>query len=401
MKKSLLLLVTLFTALFAGAETIDNKTATWTAAANGTLTLTSGTYTLTASKAEGKTVPMHHKDGDIRVYAKGILTVTTTGANMKSIVFNIAKTGIYVQADMSASTGTVTVDTTAMTVTWTGDANNVILTVGKKATYGREKNKNGQFRFIKAEITANGTSSSGETGGTQTATEMTIASLNALTADQANVRLKFTNAKVLGSHTTKKGAKSIYVREGDKAIILFNTGLELNDNAVLNGYVDVDFKVYNGMPEVVKNAQTSASNLTVTESTEEAKPVETTIAELNAKNHLADLVVLKGVTIESEKSGKYTNYYAVSGSDRIQLFGGVDVKDYVNGKKYDVVAIFNQIFKGTTSEIAPTKVTEATATGISTIQEAQKVVVYDLQGRRVQKAEKGLFIINGKKVLVK
>ena len=354
MKKSLLLLVTLFTALFAGAETIDNKTATWTATANGALTLTSGTYTLTASKAEGKTVPMHHKDGDIRVYTKGTLTVTTTGANMKSIVFNIAKTGIYVQADMSASTGTVTVDTTAMTVTWTGDANNVVLTVGKKATYGREKDKNGQFRFIKAEITANGTSSSGETGGTQTATEMTIASLNALTADQANVRLKFTNAKVIGSHTTKKGAKSIYVREGDKAIILFNTGLELNDNAVLNGYVDVDFKVYNGMPEVVKNAQTSASNLTVTESTEEAMPVETTIAELNAKNHLADLVVLKGVTIESEKSGKYTNYYAVSGSDRIQLFGGVDVKDYVNGKKYDVVAIFNQIFKGTTPEIAPT-----------------------------------------------
>lgn len=400
MKKSLLLLVTLFTALFAGAETIDNKTATWTAAGDG-LTLTSGTYTLTASKATGKTVPAHHKDGDIRVYAKGTLTVTTTGANMKSIVFNIAKTGIYVQADMSASTGTVTVDTTAMTVTWTGDANNVVLTVGDKATYGRQSTKNGQFRFIKAEITANGTSSSGETGGTQTATEMTIASLNALTADQANVRLKFTNAKVLGSHTTKKGAKSIYVREGDKAIILFNTGLELNDNAVLNGYVDVDFKVYNGMPEVVKNAQTSASNLTVTESTEEAMPVETTIAELNAKNHLADLVVLKGVTIESEQSGKYTNYYAVSGSERIQLFGGVDVKDYVNGKKYDVVAIFNQIFKGTTPEIAPTKVTEATATGISTIQEAQKVVVYDLQGRRVQKAEKGLFIINGKKVLVK
>lgn len=400
MKKSLLLLVTLFTALFAGAETIDNKTATWTAAGDG-LTLTSGTYTLTASKATGKTVPAHHKDGDIRVYAKGTLTVTTTGANMKSIVFNIAKTGIYVQADMSASTGTVTVDTTAMTVTWTGDANNVVLTVGDKATYGRQSTKNGQFRFIKAEITANGTSSSGETGGTQTATEMTIASLNALTADQANVRLKFTNAKVLGSHTTKKGVKSIYVREGDKAIILFNTGLELNDNAVLNGYVDVDFKVYNGMPEVVKNAQTSASNLTVTESTEEAMPVETTIAELNAKNHLADLVVLKGVTIESEQSGKYINYYAVSGSERIQLFGGVDVKDYVNGKKYDVVAIFNQIFKGTTPEIAPTKVTEATATGISTIEAAQKVVVYDLQGCRVQKAEKGLFIINGKKVLVK
>ena len=91
----------------------------------------------------------------------------------------------------------------------------------------------------------------------------------------------------------------------------------------------------------------------------------------------------------------------MSGSDRTQLFGGIKVKDYVNGKSYDVVAIFNQIYKGITPEIAPTKVTEANSTGISTIQEAQKVVVYDIQGRRVQKAEKGLFIINGKKVLVK
>ena len=400
MKKSLLLLVTLFTALFAGAETIDNTTATWTVAADG-ITFTSGTYTLTASKAAGKTAPQQHAQyKDVRVYAKSTLTIATTGSNMKSIVFKIAKSGIYRQADMSASTGTVQVDTTAMTVTWTGDANNVVLTVGEKATYGREKDKNGQFRFIKTEIneTAGG---GGETGETPTVTEMNIVDLNALTADKANVRLKFTNAKVLGSHTSKQNAKSIYVREGGKAVILYNTGLELSDNAILNGYVDIDFKLFNGIPEVVKNNQTNAANLTVTESSEEAVPVETTIAELNAKKHLADLVVLRGVTIKSEKSGQYTNYYAVSGSDRIQLFGGIKVKDYVNGKSYDVVAIFNQIYKGITPEIAPTKVTEANSTGISTIQEAQKVVVYDIQGRRVQKAEKGLFIINGKKVLVK
>lgn len=400
MKKSLLLLVALFTSLFAGAETIDNKTATWTATTGG-ITLTSGTYTLTAAKGSSKTAPQQHaKDKDVRVYAKGTLTIATTGSNMKSIVFKIARTGIFRQAEISASTGTAKVDTTAMTVTWTGDANNIVLTVGDKATYGREKGKPGQFRFIKAEISTDGSTTGGTTGGTTTTTDATIASLNALTANQANVRLKFTNAKVLGTLKGKKG-ESIFVREGDKAIILYGTGLTLADNAILNGYIDVDFKSYYGIPEVVKNANTNTDHLTVATSTDAADPVEVTIADLAAKKHVADLVVLKNVKIESAKNGKYTNYYAVSGSEKVQLFGGIDVKSLANnGKSYNVTAFFNQIFKGS-PELATAKVEEAQPTGISSIEKTQNNTIYDLQGRRVEKAQKGLFIINGKKVLVK
>ena len=39
--------------------------------------------------------------------------------------------------------------------------------------------------------------------------------------------------------------------------------------------------------------------------------------------------------------------------------------------------------------------------GIKSVESEAKAVIYDLQGRRVQKMEKGLYIVNGKKVLVK
>ena len=39
--------------------------------------------------------------------------------------------------------------------------------------------------------------------------------------------------------------------------------------------------------------------------------------------------------------------------------------------------------------------------GIKSVESEAKSVIYDLQGRRVQKMEKGLYIVNGKKVLVK
>jgi hypothetical protein len=40
-------------------------------------------------------------------------------------------------------------------------------------------------------------------------------------------------------------------------------------------------------------------------------------------------------------------------------------------------------------------------TGIQSINANAESVIYDLQGRRVQKMTKGLYIVNGRKVLVK
>jgi hypothetical protein len=42
-----------------------------------------------------------------------------------------------------------------------------------------------------------------------------------------------------------------------------------------------------------------------------------------------------------------------------------------------------------------------TPTGIANVEAQESTVIYDLLGRRDEKMEKGLYIVNGKKVLVK
>lgn len=90
-------------------------------------------YTLMAGKVDGQTNPtVNANAGDLRIYAKGVLTVNTTGENMKRIVFNISTAGKKRLTDITASEGTVVIDNTAWTVTWTGDSKNVEFTVARK-----------------------------------------------------------------------------------------------------------------------------------------------------------------------------------------------------------------------------------------------------------------------------
>jgi hypothetical protein len=180
----------------------------------------------------------------------------------------------------------------------------------------------------------------------------TIASLNKLTANEANVKLTLTNAKVVYVSSTK-----VYVREGDDAICFYGTGLTLKQNDVINGTVKVAFSLYNGLPEVGKSTSTNADNLTITSSTEEAQPREVTLADVNAGKYLSDLVTVKGITVSSETSGTSTTYYANLGSVKVQLYGADDVvKSYAgDGKTYDlkaVVTIYN-----TTHEMLPISLT--------------------------------------------
>ena len=91
---------------------------------------------------------------DLRIYAKGTLTVNAGNISMTSIVFDISTQGKRRQAEITPSTGTMTYDVENGHVTWTGNANNVEFTVGSTATYGSESSKAGQFDFTKMTITS-------------------------------------------------------------------------------------------------------------------------------------------------------------------------------------------------------------------------------------------------------
>lgn len=106
-------------------------------------------FTLTALKNSGSTAPTYNANSeDVRVYAKGSLTLTATNA-MSTIVFNLSAQGKKRLAPITASVGTITTQTTEdEMVTWIGNATEVTFTVGDKADYGSDgSDKAGQLCF--------------------------------------------------------------------------------------------------------------------------------------------------------------------------------------------------------------------------------------------------------------
>ena len=100
----------------------------------GDFSVTFGTYTMSVAKNSGSSNPIYHSTAkDVRVYAKGSVQLVTTGDAMTQVVFNISDQGKKRLAEITPSVGSVTIDTEAWTVTWTGDSKDVTFTVGDKA----------------------------------------------------------------------------------------------------------------------------------------------------------------------------------------------------------------------------------------------------------------------------
>lgn len=177
----------------------------------------------------------------------------------------------------------------------------------------------------------------------QTEETLTIADLHKMTKDKANITLSIADGKVVYAD-----ANAIHVRDGEYAVIFFKTNLNLPANAKVKGTVKVDYDNYYGVHEVKANAGTNTDNLTIEESTEEAVPVEATVEDILGLKHLCDLVIVKNVTITKEGQ----NFFIVSGDKKVQLYKGIDVSGYVDGKAYNVTGLFNNIYKKRTGSFA-------------------------------------------------
>ena len=122
----------------------------WDTSTKNQIVLKTGTYTITALKNDGSTAPtVNATYNDCRVYAKGTITVETTGAEMKTIVFNISTAGLKRLATVTVDNGTVAEQKSGdKTVTWIGSSKKVTFTVGDKAEHGSDGNaKAGQLDF--------------------------------------------------------------------------------------------------------------------------------------------------------------------------------------------------------------------------------------------------------------
>lgn len=131
--------------------------------------------------------------------------------------------------------------------------------------------------------------------------------------------------------------------------------------------------------------------------TDAVKPAESTLADVNAAN-IAKYVSVAGVSIV-EEDGKF---YAVSaeGDAKIEIYNRFKVENLAAGSNATIVG-FVWVFD-TTMEIVPTEIImEQTGIAEITAEAAAAGQVYDLMGRRLAAPARGLYIVNGKKVLVK
>lgn len=360
-----------------GSKNFSTKTGDYT---NGTWTGSAKSVDLTYtgnSTGDITTIEVTYEEApDDFVEAPTITGTTPFEGSTEITITGADGTTIYYTTDGTDPTTTTTAKGTSP----------VKFTLDKSATVKAIAEKNGNIstvaskEFTKVEFT-----------------DMTIADLYKLDAPQENINLTINDGKVVHVNGT-----DVYVRDGEYAILFYHTNkLKLNKNATVSGTVKVDFTIHNGLYEVKENNFTNTSALKIEDSKEEALPLNATIQDIATDGkYMNNLVKIENVKITSEVSGKYTNYYATNGTDKIQLYGADDVVEkYANDEtEYNITAVVSMYNK---AQLLPVSV--ETATGITDItvekEFDENAPIYNLSGQRVDKSAKGILIQNGKKFI--
>lgn len=340
--------------------------------------------TLSCTDAALAAVHYKTKKGEYRFYKGSSVTLSTTSKNIVKVEMTCSGEKRHAASNFAAQEGLVIAKETA---TWTGKATSITF----KTTQ--------QVRAYKVVVTLEG---GAVTPTPEVQTVDNIAAFKAL-SDGTTAQLKLNNAQVLYTWTSNNGNTSTYIHDATGALLLYNSGLTLEENKMLNGEVTLKLTDYNGLPEGVKTDKTNADGLTITDGTPAQPKV---ITPDKASENLSDLVQLEGVTIQSEQSGKYTNYYAHVGDQKIQLYNGFHIDAYddlstLEGANNKTVKGIVSMFKG---NYQITIISIDTTTGIDNLNAENKTLnenapMYNLAGQRVDKTYKGVVIQNSRKFI--
>ena len=316
----------------------------------------------------------------LRMYSGTMTIEAPEGKKISGITFTFGKWNTGNKSDV----GTLTEGK------WKGDANKVVITIAA----------NTQLKSLT--VTLAGT----------VITYKDVPSVKDLltnfTSATPNLNLKLTNAKVIYVNVYGKTTNT-YVREGDAAIELRTLGFDMPLNSTITGSVKVNLAFSYGVPYLVANDATNDKDLNIQESTEEAQPIVATVADLNAKKYMNDLVIVKDVKLSTEKvtsgTSTRTNYYINDGDAKVQLYDKFQVSDLTtltDGETYTVQGLFGQIFNNVPEILMTKKVKETTGiTNITTEAANANAPAYNLAGQKVGKEYKGVVIKAGKKFIQK
>lgn len=344
--------------------TEDKETFSLTGSANG--------YTVVVKKNDGATTPIYNATvQDMRVYAKGTLTITSDEP-FNEVVFAISEQGLKRLATITADCGNVAAQAAGdNTVTWTSEegVTSVTFTVGEKADYGSDgAAKAGQLCFNYIDITP----AAPATSGTLQLVAHNEDGYWATFSAKTDAFIKYTDAAVYT--LTVDGEKVVTTKLSD------NSYASTTDGKSFGYYIPA------GTGVLVNSDKTTVTYYL---------PLEggygTVLEPVTADNLLRPATAQMTGDCKFYKLA-YDNYTAKTG---LGFYYGA-----ANGAAFTCKA--GGAYLAVPAAVASVKgfVLGSLEDAIKSVEMAeQSGAIYDMQGRRVEKAQKGLYIVNGKKVV--
>ena len=212
-----------------------------------------------------------------------------------------------------------------------------------------------------------------------------IAAFNALEKG-TKATLTLTEAQVIGA-----GNNNIIVKDASGSICMYNTGLTYTLGQILNGTITGtvgEFKGYKQLASMTEN------DLTATEGT--ITPTVITAAEAAAAPLLSGPYKIENAVVKKDGN----NFYIMDGEEKVlQLYNQFkDANITLAEGTFDiegVVGNYNNVqFWVTSLSSVPTAISSVNAASI-------KSAIYNVAGQLLSAPQKGVNIIDGKKVFVK
>jgi hypothetical protein len=235
-----------------------------------------------------------------------------------------------------------------------------------------------------------------------------IAAFNAL-ENGTYAKVTLTDAELTG--ISADGESTMWIQDASAGCWIQYVSLiqkYLEPNNKVNGFFYVVKRTASGNPQMKEAEDTPNSEFTQTPFGEPTM-IEGTLAEVNVSTNLNKVVKIKGATLSmtSATAGTLTQ-----GEATIDVNNGTatanqqlhKIESWTNGTTLENISIVAILVakSATANQLLPISITNAT--GIYTIHNSQFTVknsIYNLQGVRLNILQKGLNIVNGKKVMIK
>ena len=234
-----------------------------------------------------------------------------------------------------------------------------------------------------------------------------IAAFNALSAgDYAKVTL--TDAEVIGK--SADGYSTVWIQDATGGCWIQYTTLndKLAEKTKVNGVVYVAARPNSGNVQMKEAEATLESKITATEISDYTI-VEGTLAEVNVAANLNKVVKITGASLEETSATAGT---LIQGDVTIAVNNGNatanqqlhKIAEWAKDTKLEDVTIVAILVgkSATENQLLPISITTG-ETGIANVNaaNADHVAIYNLQGVRLNQLQKGVNIVNGKKVVIK